>query len=457
MTPLSCLAWLPGPTRAGWRWLLLPLLALWPVWWWSALRLADGSDDPFGVIALVVLLAALWRDRRALSAAPRPGWLGLALLLAVAACLVPLPALARAVLGVLALMTCVLALRAPRQPMLAWLGLGLLALPILSSLQFFAGYPLRLITAEASRWLLQATGLEVLRQGTTLELGGRLIMVDAACSGIQMAWVAYFTACATAAWLRLSDRQFLGRVPLLGLIVLGGNILRNSLLVVHESGLLPGPVWLHEATGLVVFTGVCLLVLRHTAGAASGAAPAPPRAAAAVDSPASRRGVALMALGFVALALLPALRTPASEAPSPQAVIEWPLEYAGRPIRPLALSAVEQRFAEQFPGAIARFTDGQRLLSLRHVTAATRKLHPADDCYRGLGYAIQRIGLERRDAGHALQRCFIATRGEVRLRVCDYIEDAQGRSFTDTSSWYWAALGGQSVGPWRAVTLAQAL
>ncbi|MET1077821.1 MAG: exosortase Q [Pseudomonas sp.] len=454
-----CTSW---SERTGACWLLLPLLALWPVWLWSARRLGDGSDDPLGLVALLWLLVALWRARDTLQPSPRLAWLSLALCLAALASLpaLGLPALLRAVVAVLAVFCGLLAVRRAQQPVLAWLGLAILALPILSSLQFFAGYPLRLVTAQASAGVLGAFGLDVIRQGTTLEVGGRLVMVDAPCSGIQMAWVAYFTACATATWLGLGDRAFARRLPLLGLMVLGGNILRNTLLVLLESGWFSGPAWAHEAIGLLVFAGVCALVLVYMAGASPGVAP--PRVAPAPPvAPATRRAAprlrAALALGFLGVALLPALRAPA-EPVAPAAYVEWPRQFAGRTLRPLALSAVEQRFAEQFPGAIARFTDGQQQLSLRHVTAATRKLHPAADCYRGLGYRIRDIALERRpdDARQGLQRCFVAERRGARIRVCEYIEDARARTFSDTSAWYWAALSGQSEGPWRAVTLARA-
>lgn len=41
----------------------------------------------------------------------------------------------------------------------------------------------------------------------------------------------------------------------------------------------------------------------------------------------------------------------------------------------------------------------------------------------------------------------------------DYIPkpDAQGGGFTDASAWYWAALLGQSQGPWQAITIASPL
>ena len=136
---------------------------------------------------------------------------------------------------------------------------------------------------------------------------------------------------------------------------------------------------------------------------------------------------------------------------------EWPAEWGGAPLRPLALSAVEQRFAQQFPGSIARMTDGRQMLVLRDVQSPTRMLHPAADCYRALGYRIEQARLER-DARQRLWRCFSAARNHGQtLRVCERIEAADGSSFTDTSAWYWAAASGQSKGPWQAVTTANPL
>lgn len=134
---------------------------------------------------------------------------------------------------------------------------------------------------------------------------------------------------------------------------------------------------------------------------------------------------------------------------------EWPSEWDGAPLRPLALSPVEQRFASQFPGAITRMTDGQHTLVLRRVDAPTRMLHPAADCYRALGFRIEQARLVR-DEQERMWRCFVAERGgEAALKVCERIVDAKGGAFTDSSAWYWAALAGQSSGPWQAVTVAQ--
>ena len=149
-----------------------------------------------------------------------------------------------------------------------------------------------------------------------------------------------------------------------------------------------------------------------------------------------------------------ALRPSAAPAAATASAPEWPSQWDGAPLRPLALSEVEHRFAQRFPGAIARMTDGHHMIVLRHVTAPTRMLHPAPDCYRALGWRIAQARLER-DAQARLWRCFVAERaGAQKLRVCERIVDANGAAFTDTSAWYWAAVGGRSNGPWQALTVA---
>lgn len=182
----------------------------------------------------------------------------------------------------------------------------------------------------------------------------------------------------------------------------------------------------------------------------------------------------------------------AADAPPMQrASSEFPTTWQGAPLRPLALSEVEQRFARRFPGTLARFavapvqdgnaeppfdTSGRtdsasvpgivpegfgssRVLVLRHVDKPTRMLHPAVDCYQGLGYRIAAQQLEF-DREQNLWRCFEATQTSAsgqRLRVCERIVDAAGRGFTDTSAWYWAAAMGESQGPWQAITVARPL
>ena len=165
----------------------------------------------------------------------------------------------------------------------------------------------------------------------------------------------------------------------------------------------------------------------------------------------------VFALVLCLCALAPCLRQAgASSAAAMESANEWPATWDGKPLRPLAFSAVEQRFAARFPGRMARLTDGEQVLVLREVRQPTRMLHPAADCYRGLGYRIQQAQLER-DPQQGLWRCFVAERDGRLTRVCERIVDANGQVFTDASSWFWAAQLGQSTGPWQAVTTARAL
>lgn len=171
-----------------------------------------------------------------------------------------------------------------------------------------------------------------------------------------------------------------------------------------------------------------------------------------------RHWPAATALLLAVAALLP-LALPARDlsAATRARHVEWPTQWEGRTLRPLALGAVEQRFAARFPGAIGRFDDGRRVLVLREVDAPTRMLHPAADCFRGIGDRIEQPRLER-DAQGRLWRAFVAVAHDGRrLHVRERIEAADGGAFTDASAWFWAAALGSSSGPWRAVTVVEAL
>lgn len=171
----------------------------------------------------------------------------------------------------------------------------------------------------------------------------------------------------------------------------------------------------------------------------------------------SRHWPALMLTALLLSAAVPLLLPARAARAAAVPHVEWPREWDGRELRPLASNEVEQRFAARFPGAIARFTDGDRVLVLRRVDQPTRMLHPAGDCFRGLGYRIEHAQLER-DTQQRLWRCFEARAADAQpVRVCERITGADGRAFVDPSSWFWAAVLGQSHGPWQAVTVVEAL
>lgn len=245
-------------TAAEWRWLALLAVALWPTWWWMGQRMVDGSDDPLGVLALAALGALVWQHRLRLSAAPRLGFQVAALAGAVLTTTLhaQLPDLLVALVGLLSLALGLLVFLPAQVATAPVLGLSVLSLPLLASLQFYAGFPLRVVTAEASRWLLSAAHT-VERSGNSLVVDGQLIIVDAPCSGVQMVWLGYFTACVVALVVGRANRSFLLRLPIVGALVLVGNVLRNSVLVAFQASGAPLPGWGHEAVGLLVLALVC--------------------------------------------------------------------------------------------------------------------------------------------------------------------------------------------------------
>jgi exosortase/archaeosortase family protein len=171
-----------------------------------------------------------------------------------------LPPLVIAAIAALSLTAAIAAFAPAYRPVAPLAGLLVLALPVISSLQFYAGFPLRVLTAEASKILLKALGFAAERAGSAMIVDGKLIIVDAPCSGVQMAWLAYFTACTVAVLCRLQTRALLLRLPFVGLLVLAGNVLRNTILVIFEVQTDTWPAWSHDAVGLAVLALVCSVI-----------------------------------------------------------------------------------------------------------------------------------------------------------------------------------------------------
>ena len=169
-------------------------------------------------------------------------------------------------------------------------------------------------------------------------------------------------------------------------------------------------------------------------------------------------GVRALFAGLVLAAALAPVLMQAAHQPRQGPVEEdvaWPMSLQGRSLTQLPLSAVEQRFAARFPGQIGRFTDGTRTIIVRAVWVPTRMLHPAADCFRGLGYSLQEPRVVKDAAGFTWS-CFTAVRNGMRRRVCERIYDLQGQTWTDVSSWYWSAVLGRTERPWYAITVVSA-
>src|SRR5215831_11210831 len=128
------------PVRLGaLHWLALHAFALWPHGAYLVQRVRDGSDDPLGLIALLAAAALVVSQHRRLRLTPQLGWLLAALALALltnGAWYAGAPALAAALLAALSLAFAMLAWWPREQPRAPLLGLVVLSLPWLATLQF---------------------------------------------------------------------------------------------------------------------------------------------------------------------------------------------------------------------------------------------------------------------------------------------------------------------------------
>ena len=240
-------------SRATWMPVAL-LLALWPHWVYVTRRLWDGSDEPWGVLALVTVVALLIRERAQLVLPTRSALVACGVLAVVAAFADrALPDLIAAAIAMLALG--VFVVYALRRPAAAIIVLLLLTLPIIASLQFYLGYPLRLMVAHASAQLVSIAGWHAEASGASILHEGITVLVDAPCAGIGMLWLGSYTAALLSYLNRASARRTLLNGVVAALLVLIANIVRNTLLFFPEAGLVAWPAAAHGAIGLVAFAG----------------------------------------------------------------------------------------------------------------------------------------------------------------------------------------------------------
>ncbi len=446
-------------------------VACWPVMLWVVQRFVASPEERWHWVPALLLVVALWRRRRWLledggenvHSVGVPG-LAVALLVVHLFSYAWLPPLLRALLA-----GCILAALIShrfwgRSLVPGVWGSVFLALPMLPSLHFFLGYPWRRGTTLAAAQLLRLGGLSVTAEGTQLAWSGGQVAVDAPCSGLDMGWVV--AVLLVALWLFVETgwrASLLTAGATLGL-VLTANALRASALFYVESGLLAGlPLqarpWHHGAVGLAVFAPLCLLpgwfLTRRSLGqgAATPDSPSRPPGAPPRNAVEGRKSVGWglgLGLAFCLPWLLSAEPSVTLDDPFPG----WPSQYQGENLVQLPLTPREERFGEGFPGRMGRFHDGRREILLRWIAAPTRRLHPADQCLRGHGYEVEHQPSER-DAEGRPWTVLLAQDGTVSLRLHEAIRDAEGRQWSDVSAWYWAALLGQSQGPWWSIVLAE--
>lgn len=236
-------------------------IAFWPVWIWFARGTVDGSNDSAGLLAAATAVAVVWRAPTVNQLAYPLALPAILLLIYALATAAGVPAAVCALPAALALAALASAFRLGRRIDIALLSLCLLALPLAASLQFYAGYPLRVVAGTLSVALLRMNGLAVVRDGAMLAWDGQLISIDAPCSGVKMLWAGMYLACALAASYRLDAVRTLAALAMAGCVIVAANAVRAAALFYLESGLIHLPPWGHQATGISCFIAAALGVL----------------------------------------------------------------------------------------------------------------------------------------------------------------------------------------------------
>jgi exosortase/archaeosortase family protein len=437
-------------------WLLL-VLALFPPAFWYARRLNDGSDEPYGLIPLILVGLFAWRDRKtgfkpvpegglpACRVGRSPAHAAGSLMILLSVLLIPhAPPMLRAAL---ALAGAGFMLGLHGRP--ALLGLLALSLPVVASLQFYAGYPMRLATAEGAVRVLQLFGVTVERSGVGLDLAGSLIGVDPACAGVRMLWQGLIAAMALAAYHRLSWLATGVAACAAMALVIPANIARAAWLALDECGRIPFSGIGHSTVGLIAFLAILLplavWIPRHAGKPQAASTPG--------QSPIARPALACACLLAPILLLGPSRAAPEQLPLGGEMPDTFTFDGVTLPLQPMRPTAEENAFAQAFPGSIGVFRRDRDQVILRRVTQATRRLHPSADCLRAAGYLTGDSITVKLGDGSVWSK-FHATRNGVRLTVHERIvSETNADTWTDIPAWFWSALDRPLNGPWRAETV----
>lgn len=231
----------------------LQLIAFWDVWRWYVSRAVYSWDQPWGLLAFVAAFAFLFVSKKPLPAAERSLLVPAFLVFVYAATFFFLPPLARAIIAFTALAATLSSLRFGRPFHPGLFGLFYLSLPAIPTLQFFGGYPLRLVVAGLTAPILRIAGFAVVTEGTCLNWGGKLIWIDAPCSGIKMLWVGMFLTFVLLCLYELPAVKTLFLLLLAFVVIILGNVFRAVALFYIEAGVLSMPSWGHDYAGVVAF------------------------------------------------------------------------------------------------------------------------------------------------------------------------------------------------------------
>ena len=444
------------------------LVGFWPVWVWYVQRLLDKSDEPLGIVALLTLavMLILHRDRLVYRAVS-PALLVVLLLYFVS--LFVAAKLFSALLAVVALGLFLSGGKITKGLTPGDWCLIVLSLPVVASLNFYLGYPLRLAVTACAVPLLNINGFAASCQGTSICWSNQVVEIDAPCSGIRMLWAGLYLAATLASLRCLTLRNGFLFMALSVVAALVANVLRVTSLFYLETGVISLPdqynTAVHEGVGVAVFfmlaIGLLLVAgaIARSQSQVTDGAPEKSQSAEVVKNPLNVPCLAICVLSALTSVALEMCSFSGGQKQTPSAV-QWPATFDGQYMRPVPLSRAAAEFAQGFPGQIAVFNAGISTVVYRHIDRATRQLHPAADCYRAAGYQIKYLPLFTDAQGRRWETIEAYKEGAgsasaERLQIRERIYDEAGGTWTDVSAWYWSAVCGKSRGPWWSVAVSR--
>jgi len=275
-------------------------LAFWPVWRWYVHRLSDQSDEAWGIVALVTAVLFAFRGvtlsgrREYAEYAEITGnaehaeitehaerqtdfstpfrvfrvfqgsglWLPAILLICYSLSYHFLSPLPRAAIAITAIAATISAIRFNQRLHLGVWGLLLLALPVVASLQFYLGFPMRAVVAAIAAPMLQLNGFAVVAEGACLNWNGDLILIDAPCSGVKMLWTGFYLTFTLACYYKLNAKRTALACAATFVAIIIGNTFRAAALFYVEARAtkISFPNWTHEGVGVAVFAVTAIAI-----------------------------------------------------------------------------------------------------------------------------------------------------------------------------------------------------
>jgi exosortase/archaeosortase family protein len=244
--------------------LALSIAAFWPVARWYFLRGTQSPEELSGLSAILVAIffVAGRRNRMDPDFIDRGFYVhAIALLLCYALSYHWVPPIIRAAIAMTALARIISSLFLKRKFHAGLWILLELSLPVVPTLQFYLGYPLRSAAALFALPLIRMTGIAVLREGACFNFGGQLIWIDAPCSGIQMLWAGLLLGAGCSCFKNLSVSRMALVLSATSIMAVVANSIRAAALFFIEAHIVIAPAWFHEGIGILMFMLLGLFIV----------------------------------------------------------------------------------------------------------------------------------------------------------------------------------------------------